>query len=175
MKLVFCLIIGTLFVCRTLRILHSLGYSAKISRVFRASIAMLVLIFAFWIAKMPDLAFWIVAFLLHLSPGCAFKLIERHRRQKFRNETIRFFDRLLLGVRAGQSVREVLRKVAMDADFGFHTRDLASASLREDTTHSHALPPEFRKRVDELRQILGGGYRAGERIYSLRRKYQMRE
>ena len=95
--------------------------------------ALAVTILARWIGQGPNFALWMFAIGLFLGPMIAMKVVERHRRRQFHNETSRFFDRMLLGTRSGTSAREVLRRISQDQSFGFHTRDLADASLRDDS------------------------------------------
>lgn len=175
MKFIFCVIIGTLFAVRTIRTLKSLGYIASSSRVFDLIVLLIPILMSLWIAQAPDFTLWFLALILHLSPGLCLWIIESRRRKQFHKETARFFDRLLLGVRSGVSVREVLRQIAKDPEFGFHTRDFADASLRQDSSLFETQELEFRKRAADLRRILTSGHRVSDRIQSLRRKYQMRD
>jgi len=174
-KLIFCLIVGSLFVVRTNKILKILGYVSPTSGRIVLMTAFAVTIIASWMARAPHFALWSFALALYLSPVITLSIIQRRRQQQFHKETSRFFDRMLLGVRSGVAAREVLRQISQDPSFGFHTRDLADASLREDSALFETRNADFRKRVEDLRRILGGGQRTGDRLQSLRRKAMMRE
>ncbi len=175
MKLLFCLIVGSLFVIRTNKILKILGYVSPTSGRIVMIAALAVTILASWISHAPQFVLWLFALVLFVSPAITFKLIQRQRRHQFHKETSRFFDRMLLAVRSGIAAREILRQISGDQTFGFHTRDLAEASLREDTALFETRDADFRKRVEDLRRILGSGQRTGDRLQSLRRKALMRE
>lgn len=175
MKIIFCLIVGSLFAVRTNKILKILGYVSPSSGRIVVCVAFAVTIIASWIAQAPNFVLWLLALTLYLSPAIALAVVERRRRNQFHNETSRFFDRMLLAVRSGVSAREVLRQISQDRTFGFHTRDLADASLREDTALFGTSDADFRRRVEDLRRILSSGHRTGDRLQSLRRKSLMKD
>lgn len=66
-------------------------------------------------------------FCQYFGPALFFIAVEHRRRAEFHKETSRFFDQLLLGVRSGNSIRELLRGISKDSVFGFHTREIAGA------------------------------------------------
>lgn len=175
MKLIFCLSVGLLFALRIRHWMVNLGYqSIKSAKIF-AMVLLAVTILARSIESTEPFLLWMVAIVVFLIPKIALVGIERKRRQQFRNETLRFFDRLLMGVRSGTSAREVLRLISTDGSFGFHTRDLAAASLHEDARLFETANPTFRSRLIELRRILRSGQRTAERVQAMRRTLVMKE
>ncbi|MBX3017092.1 MAG: type II secretion system F family protein [Bdellovibrionaceae bacterium] len=175
MSLMFCLLVGSLFVVRTNKILRILGYMSPMNGRIVMIAALAVTILASWMSRAPQFVLWTFALALFLSPKIVLSVVQRRRRRQFHNETSRFYDRMLLGVRSGVAAREVLRRISQDAGFGFHTRDLADASLREDAALFETRDAEFRQRAEDLRRILSAGQRTADRLQSLRRSARMRE
>lgn len=175
MQMIFCLIVGSLFVVRTNRILRILGYMSPTNGRIVLIAAFAVTILASWVSSAPQFFIWLFAFILFVSPKLALMVVQSRRRREFHNETARFFDRMLLGVRSGVAAREVLRRISKDRTFGFHTRDLADACLREEPALFGTLDADFRRRAEDLRRILGAGQRCADRLSSLRRTARMRE
>lgn len=175
MSLMFCVIVGSLFVVRTNKILRILGYMSPLNGRIVLIAALAVTILASWMSRAPQFTLWMFALALFLSPKIVLSVVQRRRRRQFHNETSRFYDRMLLGVRSGVAAREVLRRISQDSSFGFHTRELADASLRDDAALFETRDVDFRQRAEDLRRILSAGQRSADRLTSLRRNARMRE
>lgn len=175
MKLMFCLFIGSVFALRITKKLISHGYICDRSHLFPIIVWCLLVIPWLFVVDQAPLIMWFMCFVQFFGPMIFFEIIKYRRRSQFHEETLRFFDHLLMGVRAGNSIREVLRGILMEEKFGFHTREISAAVLQEDSSVSQIQTPDFRLRAIEIHKVLHSGGKVAERIAALRRKYRMLE
>ena len=68
MSLMFCLLVGSLFVVRTNKILRILGYMSPMNGRIVMIAALAVTILASWMSRAPQFVLWTFALALFLSP-----------------------------------------------------------------------------------------------------------
>ena len=173
MKTSFQFVLGFIFVVRMFRILQQHGYFKFETR--QSWRVLVVSGFAGGVVY-RNLNSWTaisVSFLGLILPFLWLQGIEWQRRRRFQSETPAFFDELILGLKSGLSLRESLRKLSLSHHFGFYSRELSVACLRNSDPLGPSNETFMASRVVELQKILQGSARTIERLQFLRHRYHL--
>lgn len=166
-------VIGWLIAGRTFRILvdHQITRSQNPRRWLLLQINF-VLICAYLGLLHPHLGFFLLAALI-LAPIFISVATTHRNERKFQNETVELYDSLLMGVRGGRSIREVLIQTGKEERWSHPHRETVAYIVKnsEKTFPNQHIGMKLRAR--ELSLLLNSGSRVADRLKFYRDQWSL--